>query len=442
MKPVVAIVGRPNVGKSTLFNRLTRTRDAIVHDMPGVTRDRNYGDVDWYGKLFTLIDTGGFEPVSEDRILVQMREQAQLAIEEADSIIFLMDGKDGLTPSDEVVGEMLRKVNKPVFYVVNKIDGESQEEGAVDFYRLGIEAFFTVSAEHNRGVYDLMTDVVSSFPDLAREEEKDLVKVSIIGRPNVGKSSLVNRLLGTERVVVSNVPGTTRDSIDSLLTIEGKKYLLIDTAGIRRKSKVSDRLEKYTIIKALSSIERSDVVLILIDASEGVTEQDVKVAGYAHEKGKACIIVVNKWDLIEKDNSTVGKYVERIKIDLKYMDYAPIIFISALTGQRAVKVLKLAADVALEAARRVSTAELNQVIKEAEKKHHPPSYQGKFVKLYYSSQVSVSPPTFVIFTNHPKGIHFSYERYLENNIRTAFGFEGTPVRLLFKERSGRKKIFT
>lgn len=441
MKPVVAIVGRPNVGKSTLFNRLTKTRDAIVHDMPGVTRDRNYGDVDWYGKLFTLIDTGGFEPVSEDKILVQMREQARLAMEEADCIIFLMDGKDGLTPSDEAVAEMLRRVKKPVFYVINKIDGESQEENAIDFYRLGIDSFYTVSAEHNRGIYDLMAQVVSSFPDLEKEEESDLVRISIIGRPNVGKSSLVNRLLGADRVVVSDVPGTTRDSVDSLLKVEGKKYLLIDTAGIRRKSKVSDRLEKYTIIKALSSIERSDVVIILIDAVEGVTEQDVKVAGYAHEKGKACIIAVNKWDLIEKDNSTIGKYVEEIKRNLKYMDYAPIIFISALTGQRAVKVLKLAGEAAGVAAKRVSTAQLNQVIKEAEMKHHPPSYQGKFVKLYYSSQVSVSPPAFVIFTNHPEGIHFSYERYLENRIRTAFGFEGTPVRLLFKERSGRKKIY-
>jgi len=441
MKPLVAIVGRPNVGKSTLFNRLTKTRDAIVHNMPGVTRDRNYGEVDWYGKLFTLIDTGGFEPVSEDKILVQMREQAQLAMEEADSIIFLMDGKDGLLPSDEVVREMLRRVKKPVFYVVNKIDGESQEDSAIDFYRLGIESYYTISAEHNRGVYDLMVEVVSHFPDIERKEDADLTRVSIIGRPNVGKSSLVNRLLGTERLVVSDLPGTTRDSIDSLLEIEDRKYLLIDTAGIRRKSKVSERLEKYTIIKALSSIDRSDVVIILIDASEGVTEQDVKVAGYAHEKGKGCIVAVNKWDLIKKDNSTIGKYVDQIKMDLKYMDYAPIIFISALTGQRAVKVLKLVNEVAGEALKRVSTAELNRVIKEAEKRHHPPSHQGKFVRFYYSSQVSVSPPTFVIFTNHPDGIHFSYERYLENKIRSAFGFDGTPMRLLFKERSGRKKIF-
>lgn len=439
MKPIIAIVGRPNVGKSTLFNRLTKTRDAIVHDMPGVTRDRNYGDVDWYGKVFTLIDTGGFEPVAEDRILVQMREQAQLAIEEADAILFIMDGKEGLTPSDEAVADILRSVKKPVFYVVNKIDGESQEENAYEFYRLGIDKLYTIAAEHKRGLDDLMRDVLADFPEKEEIEEGDRVRVSIIGRPNVGKSSLINRLLGTERLLVSDVPGTTRDSIDTLLEKGDKKYLLVDTAGIRRKSKVSERLEKYTIVKALTSIERSDVVVLLIDASEGVTEQDVKVAGYAHEKGRACVIAVNKWDLIEKDNSSVGKFVDQIRIKLKYLDYALIIFISALTGQRAAKVLQLVDEVFIQYRKRVPTGELNRVIEEAEKRHHPPSYQGNYVKFYYTAQVSVSPPTFVLFTNHPRGIHFSYERYLENQIRGAFGFEGTPIRLYFKERSGRKK---
>lgn len=442
MKPIIAIVGRPNVGKSTLFNRLTKTRDAIVHNMPGVTRDRNYGEVDWYDKKFTLIDTGGFEPATEDKLLIQMREQAQLAIEEADNIIFLMDGKDGVTATDEAVADILRRVKKPVYYVINKIDGDSQEDNACEFYKLGIDSYFTIAAEHNRGIHDLMTEVVSHFPEAEETEDTDAVKVSIIGRPNVGKSSLINRLLKTERLLVSDIPGTTRDSIDSLLEIDDKKYLLIDTAGIRRKSKVSERLEKYTIIKALASMDRTDVVLLIIDASEGVTEQDVKVAGYAHEKGRACIVVVNKWDLIKKDNSTMSEYTRQIKMDLKYMDYAPVIFISALTGQRAFNVLKMIDNVGEEAKKRVSTGALNRVIELAERKHHPPSYQGKFVKLYYAAQVSESPPCFVIFTNHPEGIHFSYERYLENRIRDAFGFEGTPMRLVFKERSGRKKIIT
>jgi len=438
MKPIVAIVGRPNVGKSTLFNRLTGTRDAIVHNMPGVTRDRNYGDVDWYGKAFTLIDTGGFEPDSDDIILSQMRDQAQLAIEEADVIIFLMDGREGLTPADETVSDMLRKTKKPVHYVVNKIDGESNEEAGYDFYRLGIENLHTISAEHKRGIDGLMSDIVAEFPETEGYQEEGLIRISIIGRPNVGKSSLVNRLLGEKRLLVSDVPGTTRDSVNTLLEKGDKKYLLIDTAGIRRKSKVSERLEKFTIVKALCSIDRTDIVIIVIDAQEGVTEQDEKVAGFAHEKGKGCIIVVNKWDLIEKDDSTIGKYVDRIRIDLKYMSYAPIIFISALTGQRVAKVLDVVDEVVAQSSKRVSTSQLNRVIEEAAMRHHPPSYQGKFVKLYYGTQIAASPPAFVIFTNHPKGIHFSYSRYIENKIREAFGFEGTPFRLLFKERSGRK----
>lgn len=440
MKPIVAIVGRPNVGKSTLFNRLTRSRDAIVHNMPGVTRDRNYGDVNWYDKFFTVIDTGGFEPVSKDKILSQMREQTQLAIEEAQSIIFLMDGREGLTPADLAVSDILRQTKKPVYYAVNKVDGEKQEELGFDFYRLGIDHFHTISAEHNRGVNDLIDDVVHDFPEEPEDEDSETIKIAIIGRPNVGKSSLVNKLLGENRLLVSDVPGTTRDSVDTLLEKNDKKYLLIDTAGIRRKSKVSERLEKYTIVKALGSIDRCNVVLLLIDASEGVTEQDVKVAGYAHEKGKGCIVIVNKWDLIEKDNSTIGKYVEQVKEDLKYMNYAPMLFISALTGQRVQKILGLIDDVTEQCRMRVKTGELNRVIEEAARKHHPPSYQGKFVKIYFATQIASSPPTFIIFTNFPKGIHFSYERYLENKVREAFGFEGTPFRLLFKERAGRKQF--
>ncbi len=427
------------MGKSTLYNRLTKTRDAIVHNMPGVTRDRNYGEVDWYGKRFTLIDTGGFEPVSTDRLLAQMREQTQLAIEEADSIIFLMDGREGPTPTDEAIFEMLRRIKKPVYFVINKIDGEQQEEDAYDFYNLGMETMLTISAEHKRGIDDLMQSVIGELPDKETTEDENVVRVSIIGRPNVGKSSLVNRLLGTKRLLVSDVPGTTRDSVDTLLDRGEKKYLLVDTAGIRRKSKVSERLEKYTIVKALSAIDRCDVVVLLIDAAEGVTEQDVKVAGYAHERGRSSVIAVNKWDLVEKDNETVGLYVERLKEDLKYMSYAPIVFISALTGQRATKILDLIDKVREQYDKRVATGELNRVISEAEERHHPPSHQGKFVKLYYATQVTASPPTFVIFTNHPEGIHFSYRRYLENKIREAFGFEGTPLTIHFKQRSGKNR---
>lgn len=438
MKPIVAIVGRPNVGKSTLFNRLTKRRDAIVHNMPGVTRDRNYGEVDWYDRIFTIIDTGGFEPHSEDIILSQMREQTQLAIEEAQAIIFLMDGREGLAPADSAVAQILRQAKKPVYFVINKIDGEQFEENAFDFYRLGIDKLHTISAEHNRGITDLMDEVVQNFPEAAKEDDKETVKITIIGRPNVGKSSLVNKLLGKERLLVSDIPGTTRDAIDTHIERDGKKYLFIDTAGIRRKSKVSERLEKYTIVKALGSIDRCDVVLILIDAVEGVTEQDVKVAGYAHEKGRACIVIVNKWDLIEKDNSTIGQYVEKVKEDLKYMNYAPILFTSALTGQRVHKLFSLIDSVVSQYRMRVKTGELNRVIEVAAKRHHPPSYQGHFVKIYFCTQIASSPPTFVIFANYPAGIHFSYERYLENKLREAFGFEGTPFRLLFKERAGRK----
>src|SRR4030043_1958580 len=342
MKPIIAIVGRPNVGKSTLFNRIAGGKKAIVWDEPGVTRDRNYADVDWEGKIFTLIDTGGFEPVSKDRIFIQMREQCQLAMDEADVILFLMDGKEGLTPSDKEIVDILRRLNKPVFYIVNKIDGPKHEEKVLEFYGLGVEPIYSISSEHGYGVNGLMEEVIKALPSLTEKKwDKDVTKVAVVGRPNVGKSSLINRLLGYKRVLVDEVPGTTRDAIDSIFERDGKKYVLIDTAGIRRKSRIGLRLEKYSIVEALRTIDRSDVGLLLLDSKEGVTDQDARIGGFIHEKGKGCILVVNKWDLIEKDSQTMVEFERKIYSDLKYLSYAPILFISALTGQRVPKILNM-----------------------------------------------------------------------------------------------------
>lgn len=435
MRPIVAIVGRPNVGKSTLFNRLLGQRRAIVDDMPGVTRDRNYGQVDRYGAPFTLIDTGGFEPASEDRLLQQMREQSQLAMEEADVILFVMDAREGLTPADQEVAGMLRRVDKPVFFLINKVEGEKQEAGLGEFYSLGIERFYPVSAEHNRGIDDLMEDVTATFPGKSGgDEEENITRIAVVGRPNVGKSSLVNRLLGFERVVANPVPGTTRDSVDSYFTCNRKRYLLIDTAGIRRKGKISLKIEKYSAVDALRSIERADVALIVINAEEGVTEQDARIAGYACEAGRACILVVNKWDLPEKDNATLGRFVDRLRTDLKYLSYAPILFVSAMTGQRTGKIMQAVEEVMSQYSRRVTTSELNRVFKEAVAAHHHPLHQGRRVKFYYTTQVGSSPPTFAVFTNCPEGITEAYERFLANRLREAFGFSGTPLRFLFKGR--------
>ncbi|HEY6872609.1 MAG TPA: ribosome biogenesis GTPase Der [Geobacteraceae bacterium] len=433
MKPIVAIVGRPNVGKSTLFNRIIGRRKAMVDDQPGVTRDRNYSSVDRFDVPFILIDTGGFEPETSDRLLQQMREQSQLAMEEADVILFVMDGRDGLTPADTEVAEMLRRVNKPVFYLVNKIDGEKLETGIGDFYGLGVENLYAVSAEHNRGIGDLMEEVVRALPQGgAAGEEEEVTRIAVVGRPNVGKSSLVNRLLGFERVVANPTPGTTRDSVDTHFTCNRKRYMLIDTAGIRRKGKTVLKIEKYSVVDALRSIERADVVLIVLNAEEGVTEQDTKIAGYAYEAGRACIFVVNKWDTLAKDNSTMGKFAERIRMEFKYLPFAPVLFVSALTGQRTGKIIAEVDTVMAQYSRRVQTAELNKVFTEAVAAHSPPLIQGKRIKLYYATQVGTKPPTFVVFTNRPEGIHFSYERYLANKLREAFGFTGTPLRLLFK----------
>lgn len=440
MRPIVAIVGRPNVGKSTLFNRLVGQRRAIVDDMPGVTRDRNYATVDSFDIPFTLIDTGGFEPVSQELLIQQMRTQSQLAMEEADVIIFLMDGRAGLTAADREVAAMLRKMKKPVFHAVNKVDGDKVEALATEFYELGIANFYPISAAHNRGVGDLMDEVVAAFPKSAQAPEDDeLTKIAVIGRPNVGKSSLVNRLLGFERSVANPVAGTTRDSTDTLFTCNKNRYLLIDTAGIRRKGKVSLKIETYSVVDALRSIERADVVLIVINAEEGVTEQDTKIAGYAYEAGRSCLFVVNKWDTVDKDNSSMGKFIESIRMGFKYLSFAPIVFVSAKTGQRTGKIMSEVDALMEQYTKRISTADLNNIFKEAVESHHAPLSSGRRVKFYYATQVAIKPPSFVIFTNQPEGVHFSYERYLTNKFREAFGFNGTPLKLMFRGREKQKK---
>jgi len=435
MKSILAIVGRPNVGKSTLFNQIAGGKKAIVYNEPGVTRDRNYADVIWEKSSFTLIDTGGFEPVSKDRIFVQMREQCQLAMEEADVVLFVMDGKEGLTPSDQEIADILRCLNKPVFYIVNKIDGHQHEERAYEFYKLGVGRIFTLSAEHRYGLNELMDEVMEVLPGaIEAEEDGDATKVAMLGRPNVGKSSLINRILGYKRVIVDEAPGTTRDAIDTRFERDGKRYTLIDTAGIRRKSRISLRLEKYSIVEALRTIDRCHVALLLLDPKEGVTDQDARIGGFIHEKGKGCMIVVNKWDLVEKESQTMAKYEKEIYEDLKYLSYAPILFISALTGQRVKKVLDTIDRVAEEAGKRIPTSPLNKALEGWVKRFPPPSYRTRQVKLNYITQVSVAPPTFLIYTNFPEGIHFSYERYLLNQMRKAFGFTGVPIRLQFRKK--------
>jgi GTP-binding protein len=435
MKPIVAIVGRPNVGKSTLFNRLLGHRRAMVDDTPGVTRDRNYANINRFDKPFILIDTGGFEPVTSDRMLQQMREQSRMAMDEADVILFMMDARSGLTPADIEVAEMLRRVRKPVFYVVNKVDGDKLENDSAEFYSLGVEQLYTISAEHNRGVMDLVDNLLEVFPPSeASDAEDELTKIAVVGRPNVGKSSLVNRLLGFERVVANPTPGTTRDSVDTLFMCNKKPYLLIDTAGIRRKGKTTEKLEKYSVVDSLRSIERADVVLMVIDAVEGVTEQDERIAGYIHEAGRGCIFVINKWDALSKDNATFGAYTEKIRYGFKYLAYAPITFVSALSGQRIGKIMSTVDEVMEQYIRRVSTADINRVFSEATEAHHAPLSHGRRVKFYFATQVATRPPSFVIFTNQPENVHFSYERYIVNRFREAFGFSGVPLRLMFRGR--------
>jgi len=436
MKPLIAIIGRPNVGKSTLFNRLSEGKKAITIDVPGATRDRNYADSSWEGRSFTVIDTGGFEPISTEKILVQMREQTMLAIEEADIILFLMDGKDGLTPSDEEIAKLLRQVPKPVFYVVNKIDGPKHDALAYEFYRLGIEKLYTVSAEHGRGVDDLMMDVVDKIPAAeAVEGDEHRIRIVVVGRPNVGKSSLINKILGYERTIVNPLPGTTRDAIDTPFEYQGKKYLLIDTAGIRRKSRISMTLEKYTVVEALKTLSRCDIALILIDAEDGVTDQDARIAGLAYEKGVASILVVNKWDLIEKDNATVGVYVKKIQDALKFLTFAPIIFVSAETGQRVTRIFDLIQEVHSQASRRIPTSDLNDKIGAVLAANPPPRHGNRPNKIFYFTQITVRPPTFVFFIREPRALHFSYERFLSNQIREIFGFDKVPLRLIFRKKN-------
>ena len=435
-KPVIAIVGRPNVGKSTLFNRIAGKQKAIVIDEPGATRDRNYMDCQWHDKAFTLIDTGGFEPTTEERILIQMREQTNLAIEEADVIIFLMDGKEGLTPSDVEIARQLRSRSKNVYYAPNKVDGERHEELLTEFYRLGIDEVHAISAQHGLGVDELLAVLTKDFPEAqpADEQEDKPVAVAIVGKPNVGKSSLVNLICGKERTIANPTPGTTRDAIDTTVKVHGKQYLLIDTAGIRRKNKISLTLEKYSVIQALKSINRCDIALVLIDAEEGITEQDAKIVGLAYERGKACIIVVNKWDKIEKDNTTVGKFVEKIKGEIKFMDFSPIIFISALTGQRAPKIFALINEVYEQYTKRVGTSPLNDLVERSVRKNPMARFQNRSMNISYATQTGIKPPTFIFFVSHARGVHFSYERYLMNSIRSEFGFDKVPIKLIFRKK--------
>ncbi len=440
-KPIVAIVGRPNVGKSTLFNALAGENISIVKDTPGVTRDRIYADVEWLDRRFTMVDTGGIEPESKDIILSQMREQAQIAIDTADVIIFLVDVRQGLVDSDAKVADMLRRSGKPVILTVNKVD--SFEKFMVDvyeFYNLGIGEPMPISAQSKLGLGDMLDEVIRHFPDdKTGEEEEDIPKIAIVGKPNVGKSSLINKLLGQNRLIVSDIAGTTRDAVDTKVIWGDHEYIFIDTAGLRRKNKIKEELERYSIIRTVSAVERADLVIVVIDAVEGVTEQDAKIAGIAHERGKGVIIAVNKWDAIEKDDKTIYKYTNKVREVLSFMPYAEILFISAETGQRLPKLFENIDLVLQYQTLRVQTGVLNEILAEAVAMQQPPSDKGKRLRLYYMTQVAVKPPTFVIFVNDRELAHFSYIRYLENRIREAFGFRGTSLKFIIRERKGQEQ---
>ena len=434
-RPIVAIVGRPNVGKSTLFNKLIGERRSIVEDTPGVTRDRIYGETEWCGKMLSVIDTGGIEPKTDDIILKQMRFQAEIAIESADVIIFMCDVRTGLTADDRDIAVMLQKSGKPIIPCINKCDSVGQPPFEFyEFYELGFECEpIAVSSVHGSGTGDLLDAVLEKLPEGAGEEEEDdSIKVAVIGKPNAGKSSIINKIVGQNRLIVSDIAGTTRDAVDTHIEIDGTRFTFIDTAGIRRASKINDKIEKYSVLRAHMAVERADVCLIMIDAATGITEQDEKIAGIAHEAGKASIVVVNKWDSIEKDNSTVNHFNERIRTSLAYMPYAPIVYVSALTGQRINTLFDHIKYVYNQSTTRISTGMLNDVLAEATMKVQPPSDKGKRLKIYYMTQISVAPPTFVIFCNDAELFHFSYQRYLENCLRQTFGFNGTPIRLIIR----------
>jgi GTP-binding protein len=434
-KSIVAIIGRPNVGKSTLFNKLAGKRISIVEDHPGVTRDRIYTEVQWQDRTFTLIDTGGIEPYSEDLMLKQMKQQAEIAIETAEVIVFLVDGQEGITPSDQEVANLLRRTRKKIILAVNKIDAPKYRDNIYEFYNLGLGEPIGISSGQALGLGDLLDLIIKNLsPEKEEIYDEYTIKVAVVGKPNVGKSSLINRILGEQRVIVTDVPGTTRDAIDTPFTIGENKYVFIDTAGMRKRGKVFESIERYSVIRSLTAIERADVCLMLIDGKEGVSEQDSKIAGYIHDQGKAAVIIVNKWDIVEKDDKTIDRYKSEIRNKLSFMDYSPILFISALTGQRVNKVLELVNYVSNNHAMRISTGMLNDVINEAVLMNQPALSGGRRFKIYYATQVSIKPPTFALFVNEPSLMHFSYQRYLENQIRKAFSFEGTPLRFVLRKR--------
>ena len=439
-KPIVALVGRPNVGKSTLFNRLIGERLAIVEDLPGTTRDRLYGEAEWAGVPFIVVDTGGLADDPTDNILTSIRAQAEVAMDEADVIVFLVDAVTGLTASDSEVADRLRRAKKPVVVAVNKADNPARRQDAVEFFELGLDEPVPISALHGTGTGDLLDRVVENLPVTPEEEEDETIKIAIVGRPNVGKSSLLNRLLGEERSIVSDIPGTTRDAIDTQIRYEEQDITLIDTAGIRRRGRIEQGIEKYSVLRSMRAIQRADVSLLLLDAPEGITAQDAHVAGYILEEGKSVVVIVNKWDLLEKDNSTLNEYAAKVRRELNFLDYVPVLFISAKTGQRVNQVLPTALSVYEARFQRIATAELNRLLRDATSHHAPPTKSGQRLKFYYGAQVAVDPPRFVFFVNDHRLVHFTYERYLENLLRERYIFEGTPIRITFRtrEREDRK----
>ena len=430
--PLIAIVGRPNVGKSTFFNKVVGRKISITEDKPGVTRDRLYADAEWRGRVFSLVDTGGIELKSDDIMWKHIKKQAEVAIDTANVILFFVDGREGLTTSDYDVADMLRKSKKPVIVVVNKID-EYSEEKVFEFYSLGLGEPYPVSSEHGKGIGDVLDECVSYFEKNVGEED-DSLKIAVVGKPNAGKSSIVNRLLGFERSIVTDIAGTTRDAIDTRFTYDGRNYTIIDTAGIRKKAKVEDDIEYYSVMRAFDAVRRADVCLLIVDSTEGLTEQDTKIIGYVHEQGKPSVVVMNKWDLVEKDTNTINKFEDKLKEDLKFMDYFRSVYVSAKTGQRAEKILKEVDRVYSNAHMRIPTGTLNDLILDTVRANEPPSYNGRRLKVYYSSQVSVAPPVFVLFVNSSDLMHFSYERFLENTIRKAFDFSGTPIKIVTREK--------